>query len=138
MRVVEMPGLQGDGGQRGLARQRTELRRKDDVRQENHGNNHTESRKPVNLGNNALCMTHSLWCVRCLKEEEALRPTPDYIHAAKPHCHVGGGLFHHNTESIRTQPCHGCKLVIGPWPLLGDKGAQGSTLLEKRARAIYG
>ena len=29
MRVVEMPGRQGDGGQRGLAWQRTELRRKE-------------------------------------------------------------------------------------------------------------
>jgi len=29
MRVVEMPGLQGVGGQRGLVRQRTELQRKE-------------------------------------------------------------------------------------------------------------
>jgi len=28
--------------------------RKDDVRQENHGNSRTGSRKPVNLGNNTL------------------------------------------------------------------------------------
>ena len=60
MRVVEMPGLQGDGGQRGLARQRIELRRKEGRRKirEYHVADHTESRKPVNLGNNALCMAH--------------------------------------------------------------------------------
>jgi len=33
MRVVEMPGRQGDGGQRGLARQRTELLMKEERRE---------------------------------------------------------------------------------------------------------
>ena len=33
MRVVKMPGLQGVGGQRGLAQQRTELRRKEERRE---------------------------------------------------------------------------------------------------------
>ena len=33
MRVVEMPGLQGFGGQRGLVRQRTELRREEGRRE---------------------------------------------------------------------------------------------------------
>src|SRR5271156_272616 len=71
MRVVEMPGLQGGGGQRGLGMQGTELGRKEGRRKarEYHENNHTGPRKPVNLGNNALCMTHPRWCVRCLKEE---------------------------------------------------------------------
>jgi len=36
MRVVEMPGLQGVGGQRGMERQRTELRRKDDAETTNN------------------------------------------------------------------------------------------------------
>jgi len=75
MRVVEMPGLQGDGGQRGLVRQRTELRRKEGrcKAREYHRTDHTGPRKPVNLGNNSLllCMTRPLWCVRCLKEEES-------------------------------------------------------------------
>ena len=55
--------------------------RRDDVRQENHGNNRTGSRKPVNLGN----AWHTRRCTRCLKEEEvAAVPAPNYIHA--PSC----------------------------------------------------
>jgi len=33
MRVVEMPGLQGVGGQRGMGQQRTELRREEGQRE---------------------------------------------------------------------------------------------------------
>ena len=64
MRVVEMPGRQGDGGQRGLARQRTEL---------------------------------------LMKEEEALRPAKDYVHAAKPLSREGGSIPPHYDLILNSQ-----------------------------------
>jgi len=108
MRVVEMPGLQGVGGQRGLACSVRSCRgRKDDVRQENHGTDHTESRKPVNLGNNTLCMAHpcgvqdasqhdTLVVCKMLEGGRRRYGQQSYIHAAKLHCHVGGVPPHHS------------------------------------------
>ena len=52
MRVVEMPGLQSVGGQQGLDGSVQSCGgRKDDMRQQITRTDHTEPRKPVNLGN---------------------------------------------------------------------------------------
>ena len=97
MRVVEMPGRQGDGGQRGSGVQRIELGREEKRReQEDHGNDHTESRKLVNLGKRYLHDTPSVVCKmlkgrkkRCGQHRTIYTPPTNHT----PHSHVVGGRY---------------------------------------------